>query len=255
MTTPADGDPAPLFRLFWENSTLDARRAPAFAEQIDEDARRSAFVPQLHFPWTGPPLPRPDDDLHRLEARRASRREFASRPLSQRQLGSLLSGFAAHGGDAGGRRLLPSAGGKYPVEVFALLFSGEGDLDRSIAYYECERHALARLGPCPPFAALAEDLGVRALTGAPPSACIVFTIIPSRSVRKYGERGGRFALMEVGHYAQSLALRLEQEQLAGYELGGLRDEPVRRLLGLEGTEAMVALGYLVGAPAHTDGGA
>jgi hypothetical protein len=67
-------------------------------------------------------------------------------------------------------------------------------------------------------------------------------------VHKYGERGGRFVLMEVGHYAQRLSLRIAQERLAGYELRGLKDERVKRLLGLEATEAMVALGYLVGIP-------
>jgi SagB-type dehydrogenase family enzyme len=238
-----DPDDAPLFRLFWENSSLNARRAPAFAEQLLAFGRRAAAVPQLLHGAADVPLATPDDALFRTQARRASARRFAARPLSRTQLGRLFSAFAGH---ADGRRLLPSAGGRFPVEVFALLFSAEGDLDRSVVYYNCDRHSLSVAGACPPFESLADDLGIFRGEGAAPAACFLFTVIPRRTVEKYGERGGRFALIEVGHYAQNLGLRLAEDGLAGYELGGVREEPMRRLLGLGATDAMVALGHAVG---------
>lgn len=238
-----DPDDAPLFRLFWENSSLNARRAPGFAEQLLADGRRAPRVPRLFHASADVPLARPGDALFRAQARRASERRFAQRPLGRRQLGSLFSAFAAHDD---GRRLLPSAGGKFPVEVFALLFSAEGELDRSIVYYNCDRHSLSVAGPCPPFERVAEDLGIPPGEGAAPAACFLFTVFPRRTIEKYGERGGRFALIEVGHYAQNLGLRLAEEGLAGYELGGVREEPMRRLLGLASADAMVALGHAAG---------
>jgi nitroreductase len=76
----------------------------------------------------------------------------------------------------------------------------------------------------------------------------VFVLFPDRATAKYGERGGRFALIEVGHAAQNLALRLVAEGMAGCEAGGLLDEPVKALLRLDGTGAQVALGYACGLP-------
>ena len=63
-----------------------------------------------------------------------------------------------------------------------------------------------------------------------------------------GPRGGRFALIEVGHAAHSLALRLTREKLAGFEMGGLLDREILRLLGLRDRPARVALGYACGLP-------
>ena len=67
-----------------------------------------------------------------------------------------------------------------------------------------------------------------------------------RATAKYGERGGRFALIEAGQAAQSVALRLVAEGLVGFALGGLVDDRVKRLLRLEGTDAQIVLGYACG---------
>ena len=77
----------------------------------------------------------------------------------------------------------------------------------------------------------------------------MFVLFAERMTDKYGERGGRFALVEVGEAVQSLALRLVAEDLVGYALGGLVDEPVKRLLRLDGTRAQIALGYACGSAA------
>ena len=45
---------------------------------------------------------------------------------------------------------------------------------------------------------------------------------------------------------QSLALRLVQHGLVGCALGGLPDDRIKRLLGLEQTTAQIALGYACG---------
>ena len=53
-------------------------------------------------------------------------------------------------------------------------------------------------------------------------------------------------LIECGQHAQSLALRVAHENLAGVEAGGLHDEPFKRWLRLDRTDAAIALGYAVG---------
>jgi SagB-type dehydrogenase family enzyme len=216
---------------------------------LDADARRVGWKPQLFFPGADLALAKPKDKVFRIQSQRESIRQFGQKPLSPRQLGSLFAAFAARPGN---KRLLPSGGGKYPVETFALLFSVAGYATPTVVYYNADNHSLSRVGPCPPFDELAMDLGILSTPATPdnpstPAACFLFVIFPTRSTLKYGERGARFALMEVGHYAQNLGLRLAQERLAGYELGGVREARMAKLLGLEGADALIALGYAVGS--------
>lgn len=76
---------------------------------------------------------------------------------------------------------------------------------------------------------------------------MVFVAFPERAVLKYGERGGRFALMEVGAAMQQLALQIaESSKLRGVAAGGMFDEVWKQTLKLENTNAEIALSYLVG---------
>lgn len=127
--TPGLND-APLFALFWESSKLNPRTAERFAERLDEDGRTAGQVAQLFYPAAEVALARPRDPLAELMARRRSLRAFAPRPLSLAELSSLLAGFQHRSGG----RLIASAGGKYPVEVFAFLHRVEGALDGQIVY-------------------------------------------------------------------------------------------------------------------------
>ena len=63
---------------------------------------------------------------------------------------------------------------------------------------------------------------------------------------KYGERGGRFALLEAGAVMQQLSLTATDLGLAGVVVGGLLDDYWLAQLGLTRTGAVVAFGYLVG---------
>ena len=235
-------DDAPLFRLFWENSKLNARTAQGFAERLDEDARTAPRVAQLFYPGASHALPRPTDPLAEVMRRRRSDRAFGAAPLDERQLGSLFHAFV-HSDD--GRRALPSAGGKYPIEVFAFLLRVQGPLAGAIVHYAGDVHGVTRVGTCPLWDELAGSVGL-AVEGVP-AALFVFAALPERATAKYGERGGRFLLLECGHYAQNLALRAAAEGLVGVATGGLHDDRVRTWLGLDRTGAMIPLGYACGA--------
>lgn len=237
-------DPAALFHLFWEGSKLDRHTVRAFAERIELDDRLPRDPPELVYAQQTP-LPRASDELSELMVRRRSERRFGPGALDVAQLGALFGAFAHRPGG----RLLPSAGARYPTEVFALLLAAEPPWASSIVHYDGAAHALTRVGACPD-----ERRWRAALNLAPeadrPAAVVVFTAFPSRVSERYGERGGRFLLIEAGHHAHSLALRLARDGLAGYELGGLHDDDVLDLLGLAGTEAIVTLGYALGPPAQ-----
>lgn len=234
---------ADLFDLFWEASTLNPRTGPAFFRRIEEHARvAQPVVPALQYPGQDVSLPAPRDALARTMRDRRSERGFSAEPVSLRQLGSLFAAFAS---SRRGSRTYASAGAAYPVEVFCLVNRCAGDLDRSVVYYNHDNHSLARVRGLPPWEEYANAVNLD-LTAGPPQLVFVFVLVPERTTPKYGERGGRFQLVEVGHASQNLALRLVQEGMVGCELGGLYDDRVRSLLGLSGTTARIALGYACG---------
>lgn len=240
-----DDEDAPLFRLFLENSSLNRPRARLFAARIAEDALHPRAVPQLFHAGADLPLPRPDDALARTMLARRSERVFGARPLTARELGSVLFALS---GTAEGRRVNASAGGLYPVEAFAYLFRAEGALDRRLVYYDADTHALTELGAVPSWESAREPLGMR--DEAEPAAVIVLAAIAARTTTRYGERGGRFVLLEIGQALQSLALRVAQEGLRGYAVGGVYDDDVKRQLGLERTSVQVVVAYACGAAAE-----
>jgi len=230
------------FELFWEASTLTPATAPAFGSQVlswDPPWRPRL----LTYPGPDLDLPLPRDRLLSLTQRRSSGRTFGPGRLTERQLGSL---FAAFSQTPDGRRLFPSAGALYPLEVFCLATGVEGDMTGKILCYNPDRHSVSVVGECPPWEECAKAIN-NPLEGQP-QVVFLFVLLLEEMLAKYGPRGGRFALIEVGHAAHSLALRLTREKLAGFEMGGLLDREILRLLGLQDRPARVALGYACGLP-------
>jgi SagB-type dehydrogenase family enzyme len=238
---------AELFELFWENSKFSEATIGEFQKRIEEYSGLDHEPPGLQFPAADFMLPMPNDELMKQMRRRASSRKFSDRPLTKNQLGSLL---AAVGTNSFGGRTFPSGGATYCVEVFVLLDNYDGELNRQACYYNFDNHSLTPVGPIPGWEDYAEMINID-LSGTTPSALFVFAVFPERATIKYGERGGRFALIEAGQAAQNLALRLVQEKMAGVEVGGLLDNRVRELIGLQDTSAGIALGFAVGHPART----
>ena len=229
-----------LWRRFWLASELSATAGPGFAERIN-DTPPPSDLPRLAT-YAGPahPLARADDALWRTSAARCSTRAFGPARLSARSMGALFTAFDG--------RAWPSAGALYPVEVFALLFNVDHPLNGRVVHYEPDTHELTDIASAPSWDALREPLGGQVLVGTP-QVVVVFALDCAAMEAKYGTRGGRFALIEVGHAAHALALRLTSSKMVGCELGGTYDRHVKALLGLEATPLLVALGYACGLPA------
>lgn len=224
------------WELFWTNSSVTEATVAPFAERI------AAFPPgpgpsrACTFPAPSEPLRLANDRLARLVTRRRSTRSFGPGTLSPRQLGSLLTAFA---GRADGSRGYPSAGALYPLEIFVLT----GD---AVGCYNPDDHSLTAVGPLPPWPDWSGCLNLP-VEGVP-QVVVVFVLLPERMIAKYGATGGRFALIEVGHAAHNLALRLAADGLVGCEAGGVVEAALVRLLRLDGTGARIPLAYACGLP-------
>ncbi len=142
-------------------------------------------------------------------------------------------------------RSVPSAGGLYPLEIFALTQRVEGTVD-GLHHYDVLNHALEPLSVGVAF----EDF--RSAMLAYPfvqDANVIFflTAVFGRTQKKYGPRGYRYVLLEAGHSAQNICLLAAQSGLGSLCIGGFFDTKVNRLLRLdpakEGVVYAVAAGY------------
>ena len=117
-------------------------------------------------------------------------------------------------------RSVPSAGGLYPSELYAVVQKNP-DIEDGVYHYSVARHALTRL----------RDAGFN----RDDDHCLVFfiTAIFFRSSWKYRDRSYRYHLLDSGHLAESLSLAVQSQSLpvtADYDFA---DDAVNRLLGID----------------------
>ena len=187
--------------------------------------------------------------LERTLRTRRSERLFRPEPLDQATLATLLwCAYGATGTLERGEgyapqelRTVPSAGALYPLELHVAALRVEG-LPRRVYRYEPLGHELEQTRAIPDLDAVCPD---PALPGD--AAAVVFVSATFwRSRVKYGLRAYRFTLLEAGHVLQNLLLAATALGLAAVVLGGFFDDPVDRLLDLDGVDESVLVGACVG---------
>ena len=191
------------------------------------------------------PLPRPTlqgrGTLEEAIAARRSHRVFGARPLSLAEVGQLCWAGQGVTDDIDGKRAAPSAGARYPVELFVVTAEG---VDR----YEPARHALVRHASGDLHSALqAAALDQESIPYAP--ACFVIAADVGRSAGRYGDRAERYCFMEAGHIAQNILLQATALHLTGVPVGAFEDNEVAAVLKLPPTLRVLYL-VPIGAPAH-----
>jgi len=237
MTTPTTVE---AFDDFWEAGALNSLTFDSFAARVEAYEHDPDVVDPLSTSAEPHRLPQRRDRLSRLMAKRASSRSFTDSPMSERQLGLLMTALIERGD---GRRQYPTAGGLGAVEVYCLLNRVDTSLGRIAARYRPATHSLAPVVALPSMSDLDR---LCTLEGADPSLILLFAIRTHEMLARYGPRGGRFALIEVGHACHSVALRLIPDGLSGVQLGGTLDSELEALLGIGSARARLALGYAIG---------
>lgn len=229
------------FDDFWTASSLTPANRDRFLSRIADFA--DPPPPHGLLPRSGEqhPLPRPRGSLARLMARRRSARAFDDRPLRSTDLAALLAPLAENAG----RRAQPAAGDLHTIAGCALLLRADHPLQGRVVTHAPRSHALHDLGPVPPWADLDSLLAASDLT-TPPAVVLLLVADTERVVAKYGERGGRFALIEAGAVLQSISLVAADRGLACCALGGSLDDAVLDLVGLDRRRAKAVLTIAVG---------
>ena len=166
--------------------------------------------------------------------KRRSVRDYTREPLTLTEVSQLL--WAAQGTTSDGiYRAAPSAGALYPLEVYMIVGNVEG-LSAGVYQYKPKGHELVMF--------LEGDMRSRltdAALGQGPvrnaAIDIVLTSVYDRITRKYGDRGVRYALIEIGHVGQNICLQATAMDLGSVCIGAFYDDQVRALLKLPEEEA------------------
>ncbi|MDH4222474.1 MAG: SagB/ThcOx family dehydrogenase [candidate division Zixibacteria bacterium] len=171
-------------------------------------------------------------------AKRRSIRDYKDEPLKLEELSQLLWSAQGITSDWGGRTA-PSAGAKYPLEIFAVVGKVE-KLDPGIYRYIPQGHSLIKVKDEDRRNALSSaSLDQSPVKEAP--VVIVVTAIYKRTMQKYGERGIRYAHIEVGHACQNIYLQAESLNLGTVEIGAFEDEEVKKVLNLRDEEPLAIM--------------
>ncbi|MEI6249382.1 MAG: SagB/ThcOx family dehydrogenase [bacterium] len=231
-----------LFDKFWEASNLDIFNEQQFSQKLSSyDSDDKELI--LEYPKEPISLPVIKSKINKISKKRKSIRNFNNEELSIKELGLLLSSFKAWNGLE--HRGYPSAGATYVTEIFCVAFNVE-KYSGKIIYYDPEKHGIVIISDKGPlWNEASKSLNINVV--GDPSMLIIFVSFPDRSTAKYGERGGRFALLEVGAALQQLSLQIaESSKIIGVAVGGMQDELWKKILKLQTTNAHISLGYIIG---------
>jgi SagB-type dehydrogenase family enzyme len=157
-------------------------------------------------------------------------RSFANEPLALNQLSQIL--WAAQGitDDRGLKRAAPSGGALYPIDVYAVVGAdGIKGLTQGVYHYDPPHHAIGRILDKDAREQLAVA-SLRQMWVATAPVIIVLTAEYRRITVKYGDRGERYAMIEVGHIGQNIFLQCEALGLAAGIVGAFYDKEVARAI-------------------------
>ena len=240
-------DPTSLSMLFhlnsepWLNDEAYRSGASDFPEAAAVDVLDEIALPEG-----------PATALDEAIAKRRSCRLYAAEPLSLDHLASVLR--AAYGTVPGPdrfRRAVPSAGGLYPLDVYAFVRRVTG-LEDGLYHYDALTHTLSLTAPGDHFAALEPAFYAYPFI-VEADVVLALSATFARAQSKYGPRGYRYVLLEAGHVAQNVCLQAAELGLASLCMGGYVDSQLNELLALDQRRAGVVYALGLGHAAEQAG--
>ncbi len=181
-------------------------------------------------------LPEPKIDgsmsVEKAIKQRRTVRSFRKSALTMEELSQLLYSAQGITEDGGFKRSAPSGGALYPLDVYAVVGDrGVEGLAPGVYHYEPSGHRVDLISHGDKRRELARaSLHQMWMASAPLN--LVITSEYARITSKYGERGIRYALIEVGHVGQNIFLQAEAMGLKAGIVGAFHDSEVIRVMGI-----------------------
>jgi len=188
--------------------------------------------------------------LERILEKRRSIRNFNKKKLSLSDISKFLfysfgiTKVITKGNWDSARRTYPSAGGRYPLEVYPIVFHSK-DIESGVYHYEVKSHSLELLKEGNFMLQILENIhGQRWVENC--SMIILISAVFDRTQAKYEERGYRFILMETGEVLQNVSLMSTALGLGSCAIGGFIDNNLNKFLELDEKEESVINFIVVG---------
>lgn len=221
------------------NSFYESVKISAFAKKIKGKTPKSwvkifyKTYPRLNRVLLPPPT-KTKANLFDLIVSRRSRRKFAKKDISIKDLSTLLFYSAGitkienNNWDIAIRNY-PSAGARFPLEIYVVANYME-KIKKGIYHYNVKEHSLETLrsGNYNQLMYQLTDQKISMEAGI----IIIISAVFDRTRIKYKDRGYRFPFIEAGHLAQNTYLISEALNLNCCTIGGFIDDKINELLDL-----------------------
>jgi SagB-type dehydrogenase family enzyme len=218
-----------------------------------EHPREHEDAPFLPLPPSKVPLA----ELAPTLGRRLSCRAFADTPITLEQVAALtgeaygVSDHVPFGGTTLHARHTPSAGGLYPLELYLIVRSAD-QVPSGVHHYHPVTHGLEHLRAVDIPARYISYLFMNQAWFSRAAAIAVFTGVPHRTAKKYGDRAYRYLLLEAGHAAQNLVSVASALRLGTCCGGGFFDDELAGLLLADIEQEVPIYAVAIGTPATED---
>jgi SagB-type dehydrogenase family enzyme len=235
-----------------EDPDLATLRSDARWQAVEAALQRKLETIEKMFPETrpeGPVIELPPtrfDGTVSVEAalkNRRSIRTYAEAPLTLAEVSQLL--WAAYGITKtapnmpaflrGGFRTAPSAGGRYPLDLYLAAFNVT-DLPAGIYWYDSEKHRLVRIVEGDRRKEVSEAAFNQGMFKTA-AAAIAYSAVYERTMVKYGRRGrDRYVCMDLGHSAENVYLQAYALKIGTCAVGAFTDLWLKKAFGMTRAE-------------------
>ena len=178
-----------------------------------------------------------------LDKRRSSEAYISRNHLDSAMLGSIMEcGYGLQDGNSEKKRkehrTVPSAGKRYPLEIYIFLFVSVEGFSPGIYHYGVKKHVLEPILQ-KAFSAVEMSQISPIHWAQEAQALICISGVFHRITNKYGSRGYRYALLEAGHVAQNMLLAGTECGVNIVPLGGVNEAFLEELIGLRVSEERI----------------
>lgn len=132
------------------------------------------------------------------------------------------------------KRYYPSAGARYPLEIYFLSFKSE--MPKGLYHYNVLDNSLEYLRD---FQMDEINAGIASGETRNVNGVIVISAIFHRNTMKYGNRGYRYVLQECGHIMQNILLLCKAQKINSRILDSFVEAPLEKFLDIDGMEESV----------------
>lgn len=171
--------------------------------------------------------------LEKAIKQRRTVRSFKNKSISNQHFSQILWSAQGITDDRGFKRAAPSGGALYPSDVYAVVGKNCVETFSSGVYhYNPSNHSVTTVAEGDRRSAVA-NASLRQMWIEDAPVIFVVTAEYDRICTKYGKRGIRYALIEMGHIGQNIFLQSQALGLEAGIVGAFNDSAVADVVGVE----------------------